>query len=258
MIRLLLKAFHHNWSAQASNKANLWAALTTMIVNNILFLYGMWLMLFDGKPQNKVLFPYYLTLTMLAYVGWGAVNFFLGGLRVLGETIDNGRLEPMLGTPRSPLLLAAISESSATALGDLIQGGVTLVLLFTLSDVGWVLRAALCSVLVIAAFASIFIAAGSLTFFMNRGAALSTFLIESTLSFTMYPMTKIIEGPSRFFLYLIPAALTATLPMSWIEEAGWPQFLSALFAILLFFCFGVWLFHRGLRNYRAANYVSSR
>jgi ABC-type uncharacterized transport system permease subunit len=195
---------------------------------------------------------------VLAYIGWGSLNFFVGGLRMMSEIIDNGKLEPMMGTPRSPLLLVAISESSATALGDLIQGIITLGLLFLFGDAMWVLRAAVCSVFVIIGFAGIFIAAGTVAFFMNRGAALSFFIIESTLSFTMYPMTKILEGPSRMLLYVIPAALTATLPMAWIEDAGWPQFLLMLTCVLFFFALSIVFFYQGLKRYRAASFVSTR
>lgn len=258
MTTLLFKAFRNNWSAQASNKVNLWAALVTMIANNLLFLYGMWLMLFDGKAQNKSLFPYYLTMTVLAYVGWGTLNFFVGGLRILGEMIDNGKLEPMLGTPRSPLLLVAISDSNATALGDLIQGVITLVILFWLQDYDWVLRALFCSGIAIVGFAAIFIFAGTLAFFMSRGASLSFFIIESTLSFTMYPMTKILEGSSRWLLYLIPAALTATLPMAWVEEAGWAHFVIMMACTSLCFVLSILFFYQGLRRYRAASFVGSR
>ncbi len=55
-----------------------------MVINNVLFLYGMWLMLFDGKVQNKPLFPFYITMTVLAYIGWGTINFFLGWIKTLG------------------------------------------------------------------------------------------------------------------------------------------------------------------------------
>lgn len=258
MFRLLLRAFKHNWSAQSSNKVNLWAAMITMVVNNIFFLYGMWLMLFDGKSQNKPLFPYYLTMTVLAYIAWGGLNFFLGGLREMGEMIDHGRLEPMMGTPRSPLLLVAISQSSATALGDLLQGLVTLVALYWLCDLQWALRAALGSIVVVFAFASIFIAAGTLAFFVSRGAQLSFFLIESTLSFTMYPVTKILEGNSRWLLYTIPATLTATLPMTWIEEAGWNQFAVMMICTLGAFVGSIAFFNFGLKKYRAASFVGAR
>lgn len=258
MFRLFFKALRNNWSAQASNRANLGAAVITMIANNLLFLYGMWLMLFDGKEQNKELWPYYLTMTTLAYVGWGAVNFFAGGLKMMGEFIDNGQLEPMMGTPRSPLLLVALSHSSATALGDLLQGLITLGLLFWVHDSTWGLRAAFCCVIVIVGFASVFIAAGTMTFFMTRGSSLSTFLIESTLSFTMYPMPKILSGHSRWILYLIPATLTATLPMSWVEEARLGTFLIMLSAVMCGFFLSVKFFNLGLTRYRAASYVSIR
>jgi ABC-type uncharacterized transport system permease subunit len=258
MFRLFFKAIRNNWSAQASNPVNLWSAVITMIVNNLLFLYGMWLMLFDGKEQNKELWPYYLTLTVMAYVGWGTVNFFVGGLKIMGETIDNGKLEPMMGTPRAPLLLVAISESSATALGDLMQGLITLGLLFWVSDAMWALRAAFCCVIVTIGFATIFIAAGTLTFFMTRGASLSTFLIESTLSFTMYPMPKILGGHARWILYMIPAALTATLPMSWVENADLAAFATMLAATTICFFLSVKFFNVGLKRYRAASYIGSR
>lgn len=258
MLNIFFKAIRYNWSAQSSNKANLWSAIITMIVNNLLFLYGMWLMLFDGKEQNKTLWPYYLTMTILAYVGWGAVNFFAGGLKIMGEIIDNGRLEPMLGTPREPLFLIAISDSSATALGDLLQGLVTLVFLGCVSDTNWVVRAAVCSIIVIVNFATIFIAAGSLTFFMNRGAALSTFIIESTLSFTMYPMTKILGIQSRWILYFIPAALTATLPMNWIETASTLSFVFLILVSIFCFFLSVQLFKFGVRSYRTSSYLNLR
>lgn len=258
MISLFWKAIKHNWSAQASNPVNLWSGLITMIVNNVLFLFGMWLMLFAGKTQNQILFPYYLTLTVLAYIGWGALNFFVGGLREMGEIIDDGKLEPMLGTPRHPLFLVAISRSSVTALGDLLQGLFTLGFLYWYTDYTWALRATFSSVIVIVAFASIFIAAGTLAFFMNRGASLSIFIIESTLSFTMYPVTKILEGNSRMLLYVIPAAITATLPMAWIEMANWSDFLIMIFVTMFCLILSVIFFNYGVRNYRASNYINTK
>lgn len=258
MISLFFKAMKHNWSAQASNPVNLWSGLLTMIVNNILFLYGMWLMMFAGKEQNKAIFPFYLTLTVLAYIGWGTLNFFLGGLKELGYIIDDGKLEPMLGTPRHPLFLAAISQSSVTALGDFLQGIFTLAFLYWYIGIEWGLRATLTSGVVIVAFAAIFIASGTLAFFMSRGASLATFLIESTLSFTMYPVTKILEGNSRMLLYIIPAALTATLPMAWIENATWSDFIILNVAAFGCFALSVLFFNYGVKNYRASNYVSAK
>ncbi len=256
MLSLFWKAVKHNWSAQASNPVNFWSGLLAMLVNNTLFFYGMWLMLFAGKPQNQSIFPFYLTLTALAYLGWGTLNFFLGGLRELGEMIDNGKLEPMLGTPRHPLFLVAISHSSVSALGDVIQGVFTLGFLYWYTDLGWALRASCASLIVVIAFASIFISAGTLAFFFSRGSSLSIFIIESTLSFTMYPITKILEGRSRMILYLIPAALTSTLPMNWIENSGLFHFTFLIFAVVLSFLLSVLFFNFGLKKYRTSSYIA--
>ena len=258
MFSLFFKAMKHNWSAQASNPVNLWSGLLTMIVNNILFMYGMWLMMFAGKEKNQEIFPTYLTLTVLAYIGWGTLNFFLGGLKELGYIIDDGKLEPMLGTPRHPLFLAAISHSSVTALGDFLQGILSLAFLYWYIGPEWGLRATYASFAVVIAFAAIFITAGTLTFFVSRGASLSTFIIESTLSFTMYPVTKILEGNSRMILYLIPAALTATLPIAWIESASWSDFLIMNVAVTTCFILSIMFFNHGVKNYKASSYIGTK
>lgn len=161
-------------------------------------------------------------------------------------------------TDESPLFLIAISESSATALGDLLQGLITLVLLGWVADMGWVLRAGLCSAIVIVNFATIFIAAGTLTFFMNRGSALSFFIIESTLSFTMYPMTKVLSVDSRWILYFIPAALTATLPMNWIENGELSSFAILFFISAACLYASIQFFKLGVKSYRAASYLGAR
>ncbi len=258
MFSLFFKAMKHNWSAQASNPVNLWSGLLTMIVNNVLFLYGMWLMMFAGKEQNQKIFPVYLTLTVLAYIGWGTLNFFLGGLKELGFIIDDGQLEPMLGTPRHPLFLAAISQSSVTALGDFIQGILSLIFLYWYIGIEWGLRATFASAAVTIAFAAVFIAAGTLAFFVSRGASVSVFIIESTLSFTMYPVTKILEGNSRMILYIIPAALTATLPMAWIENATWSDFLIMNVAVAVCFILSILFFNYGVKNYKASSYIGAK
>jgi ABC-type uncharacterized transport system permease subunit len=164
----------------------------------------------------------------------------------------------MLGTPRDPLFLIAISESSTSALGDMFQGLITLALLGWVSDFHWVFRATICSAIVVVNFATVFIAAGTLTFFMNRGSALSLFIVESTLSFTMYPMTKVLGSPSRWILYLIPAALTATLPMNWIEDASVISFLIFLLASLISLILSYQFFKWGVKSYRAASYLGPR
>lgn len=255
MFSLLWRAFKNHLDAHLSVPVNFYASVIGMLVNNFLFLYGMWLMLFQGKEQNQPAFHYYLALVSTVYVGWGLLMTFAYGLRFMGEVIDDGRLEPMLGTPRHPLLMVAIGESNPSPIGDFIQGFAAWGLLFYFSDSAFAWRSLAVMGIVAFGFLGVFIFAGSIAFFSNRGGRVGSFLIECTLSFTIYPTGKMFSGSARYILYLTPAFLTGVLPMEVVEHAGLWAFFKALIAASIFFFLSVQFFQLGLKKYRAASLV---
>lgn len=74
----------------------------------------------------------------------------------------------------------------------------------------------------------------------------------------MYPMTKVLDMQSRWVLYLIPAALTATLPMAWIENASVFSFIWMLLASVVCFILSIQFFKLGVRSYRASSFLGPR
>jgi ABC-type uncharacterized transport system permease subunit len=255
LMRLLWQAFKNNLDAHLSVPVNFYAAVIGMAVNNFLFLYGMWLMLFQGKEQNQAAFQYYLALVATVYTSWGILMTFAYGLRFMGETIDDGRLEPMMGTPRHPLLLVAIGESNPSPIGDFIQGIAAWGLLFYFSNAAFAWRSLLMMAVVILAFLGVFIFAGSIAFLSNRGGRIGSFLIESTLSLTLYPTGKMFTGNARYILYLTPAFLTGVLPMEVVEKAGLADFFKSFLLAALFFFLSLKFFWFGLKKYKAASLV---
>lgn len=254
-MNLLFQALIYNMDAHRSNPVNLWAGALGMMINNILFLIGIWGMIFAGKPQNSDLLFYYLALNATVMVAWGAMNFFFGGLKSLGELITEGALEPMLATPRDPLLLAGISKSHPIALGDFLMGIIGFVVLAFRWSSFLVLKCAIASVLSAIGFMALFIFAGALSFFIPRGSAIGQLLIEITVSLSVYPTGKMFVGLGRIFLLLTPAAATAVLPLEAVESAGFTGFLGALGAALAFLYFSIGFFRQGLRRYRAVSII---
>lgn len=214
-------------------------------------------MLFDGKAQNQSLLPYFLALMGLVPTAWGFINFFFGGLKGLADTIDDGALEPMIGTPRRPLLLVALSYSNSASLGDILQGLISLGALFWAIDPFYAFRTVLVLIPVTLAFFGLFIFAGSMAFFLQRGASISVLLIESTLSLTMYPAGKSLQGPLRFLLYFTPAWLIAILPLDAVESASWGYLGLSFFLSGLFFFLSLKTFERGLKRYRSGCFVGA-
>jgi ABC-type uncharacterized transport system permease subunit len=257
-VALIPKALAYNLDAHRANPANLAAGALGMIVNNVIFFMGMWGMLFAGKPTNSAMLPYYVSLNAVVLVSWGALNFFFGGLRWLGELITEGTLEPLLATPRDPLLLAGLSRSSPIALGDLIMGLASFVAIGWALDAGIAGRCVAAAVISMIGFAALFIAAGALSFYVPRGSELSQILIETTISMSVYPTGKMFTGAGRIALLLTPAAATAVLPVEAVETASFRAFFVAAAAAGGFLWAAVRFFRTGLRHYRAVSVIGAR
>ncbi len=257
-LNLVKLALQYHWDAHKSNPANLFAGTIGMLVNNLIVFWGLWAMLFDGKPDAEQLTIYFLALNAMVTLAWGANCFFLGGIRSIGEYIEEGSLEPMLATPRDPLLLVAISQSSTPALGDLLQGCCNLIALFFLAPIALASRCVLFTLVAAAAFLGLFILAGSIPFFVRRGNAMSQLLVECNLSLSFYPTGKIFTDRGRVLLYLTPAAFSGVLPMGAIESGSWTSALVAVVGAGTFLGLAILIFRHGLRRYQSSSYVMAR
>lgn len=257
-LRLLILALKHNFSAQKSNPMNLIAGTFGMIINNIIVIWGLWVMLFEGKPDGKNLTLYFLCLNAIVTISWGSILFFLGGLRNLAQHVEEGSLEPMLSTPRHPLFLVAISESSTPALGDILQGFFNLIAIAYLGGMMLALRSFAFVFVSAIGFIGLFILAGSIPFFLKRGNSFAQLFIECNLSFSFYPSGKVFNDYGKILLYLIPAAFTGILPMNAIESASPLAALIALVGAVCFFLVAIKCFMIGLKNYQSSSYISAR
>ncbi len=256
MFRLLKTAQTYNLSAHASNLPNLIAGTMGMLINNILFLTGMWGMLFAGKPENHHLLFYYVALNALVMTSWGALNFFFGGWIDLGELITNGHFESKLATPRHPLLLVATHNLHPSALGDLLMGLVGIVVLFIWGPEGMGLRTLVSTVLAGVAYFSLFVLSGSLAFFISRGNLLAVLVREISMSLSCYPIGKIFpSGMGRIALLLTPAAATSLLPMEWIESAGALTFAYATLGVAVSVAVAMAVFTIGVKRFQSISLI---
>ena len=112
MLRFLGKALRYNMSAHISNVPNLLAATLGMVLNNGIFLLGMWGMLFAGKEQNQDLLHYYIALNVLMMLSYGVLCFFFGGWIEMGDLIV--KAEPRLHVS-SPCSLIWVSLKGTPA-----------------------------------------------------------------------------------------------------------------------------------------------
>jgi ABC-type uncharacterized transport system permease subunit len=259
MLQLMARCLKYNLSAHFANLPNLLAGALGMLLNNTIFLLGMWGMLFAGKPENQPLLFYYIALNALIMTAWGGINFFFGGWMDLGELIVSGQFESKLSTPRHPLILVSTHVLHPSALGDLLMGLVGIFVLIAMGPAGMGLRTLIASGLTTVALFSLYIFSGSLAFFISRGNVVALLIREMAVSLSSYPMGKIFpSGMGRIALLITPAAAVSLLPMDWIEGAGNVEFAYASGAVLLTLVGALWVYSIGVKRFQATNLIGAQ
>lgn len=255
-IKFALMSIKFNWNSQLANPANLFMGFVGMAINNTFFMMGLYAIIFGGKPQNQHAYPYFLAATTISFFSWGFVYFFFGGLRNIPTLIDNGAFEQFLGTPKSPLVLASLTEFEPSGLADMIQGILCMVLGAYLYGFSFGFKLACASIISVFGVLSLLIFAAAISFFVRRGADLAVVIVHSTLSMSVYPVGIIFTGLIKSLLYLTPAAIVTLLPVDAAITGQWYDFIFALFLALIFLGFSILFFNLGRKKYVSSNFVS--
>lgn len=223
-----------------------------MLVNDLFFFSTWWILLHRFEHVGGWRLEDMMCLYSVTCLGVGLCVIVAGGIHDLSRRIDDGDLDGLLTQPKSVLVQALGSRTSASGWGDVLAAVGLLVLSGT---VHWhtlpaLLVAVACSC---AVFVSVGIAAHSLAFWLGRTQTLSRALWEFTLMFSMYP-PALFGGGVRFVLFtLLPAGLTAYLPVELVRHPSWHTLTLAVGGAGLYACFALWLFARGLRRYASGN-----
>ncbi len=230
-----------------------------MFINNVIFLIGMWGMLFAGKPENDYLLFYYLALNALIMTAWGGINFFFGGWMELGELIASGGFESKLSTPRHPLFLVSTHSTHPSALGDLVMGCLAIGVLMVWGPEGMGVRAIFASLLAFVGLFALYVFSGSLAFFVPRGNLVATLVREMTVSMSSYPMGKIFpSGLGRVVLLMTPAGAVSLLPMDWIEMPSLRAFAYAVTGVSIAVMISLVVYKVGVKRFQAMSVIGAQ
>ena len=254
----ITRALRYNWDQYRANPANLIAGSVGMVINNVIFLSGIWMMLFAGKTEHQSMQTYYFALNALIMVSWGFVTFFMGGLRDLAFFIEDGTLEPMMATPRPTLLLIAFSRNQLQSFGDLVMGSLILVVLAIHGEPAIALRAIGAISISCFAWVGFLTAVGSVGFFVSRGSSISEFLIMTTISLSSYPTGTMFTGLGRILMLSLPVGAISILPVEAIMGAGWKSYAVSFAIAVVLAIAGYRIFTNGLKRYQAVSLIGAR
>ena len=174
----------------------------------------------------------------------------------MSELIINGKLDTFLVQPKNVFLSVISSDSSISAIGDLVYAYLCLIIygitiknfiLFTIFIVmGGIILTAFTSIL------------GSLSFWIVKGDLLADSLSGAMVNLATYPGT-IFKNSVKLILYtIIPVGIANYLPVDTIIS-----FSICNFLVVIGFAIGITIlafviFYKGLRRYSSSNLMSSR
>ena len=255
MISLLILAFKNQWSAQMKKPLEFLTGLIALIINNSLYLYGIYLLAILSAADDPLATKEYLVSTGIVLTSWGLLNVLGGGLYQLGSLIETGEVETYLAKPRSPLLLVAISKSNLISFGEIIQGVITVIISSFFYGPFLGMRMLVVSVIMVFAFASIIIIIGTLSFFSSRGSQISNVILQVLLSLSLFPVGRALKGREKWILYFTPLIITATLPRLIILEGEPFIFFTFITLTTFFLTISIYFFNLGLKFYKSKNYI---
>ncbi len=222
-----------------------------MINNGIYFVF--WLLFFDRFEQIRgyQIEEIYMLFAVLT-LAYGIAYTFAGNAAQIPYLIAQGRLDYYLALPRPVLGHLLFSRMGQSTIGDLTFG--VLAYLFTgrfdLVSVVLFIGVTLLAALIFVTFA---VTVGSLAFFLGNAEQLTNRILQTLLTFGLYPF-GLFQGAVRLVLLtIVPAAFIGAVPVQVIQlnDVGALALLCGAAAVNTIVALVV--FRYGLRRYESGS-----
>ena len=223
-----------------------------MVLNNVVFFIFWWILLRRVPDLRGWQLADVEVLFGITAASFGLVVTITGGVRHLGQSIDEGELDTLLTQPKPTLLYALGIRSKASGVGDVLSG-----LGFLAVSGHLTLGNAPLVALVILAASATFLGSGiiffSLPFWLSRTETVSRQLWELLVTFALYP-EPLFGGVLRLLLFtVLPAGFVAYLPVHIVREPSVASLVMLLTGSASYMVLAHWIFGRGLRRYASGS-----
>jgi len=223
-----------------------------MALNNVIF-FVFWWLLFERVPSVR---GYDLadmaTLFGVSAAGFGVANTLGGGVHQLGRMIDEGELDTLLTQPKPTLPYAVCMRCNAAAVGDFLSGGAMILASghVSLTTLPLVVLAIIASAIMYTASAVLIF---SSAFWLGRNDGACRQVLDTLITFSLYPDT-LFGGGVRLLLYtVLPAAFVAHIPARLVREPSLTSIALLSAACIGYTALAAFVFKRGLSRYNSGS-----
>lgn len=255
-IKVMFLSLKYNIMKQMTNKVTFITNIVFMILNNASFIIQ-WLILFSLKEEiGGYTIKEVILLWGIAASVFGISHILFNKAFELSDLIINGKLDTFLVQPQNVFLSVITSDTSISAIGDLIYGYICL-FLYGITIKNFILFTifTITGGIILAAFVSII---GSISFWIVKGDILVDTLNNMMVSFATYPGT-IFKNTIRIILYtVIPVGIANYMPVDTIINFSFMNFVYIIAFTIAIVILAFYIFNTGLKRYSSSNLMSSR
>ena len=225
-----------------------------MMFNNFIY-FVIWMIFFDRFKEVRGwgINDMYITYGVIAS-SFGLVSVFFGNSFLLGDIINNGRLDYYLSLPRPVLLHAVSSRMMSSGVGDLIYGFLSYALSGQFTWDG-LLRFILAILLGAVVFASFLIIVNSAAFWLGIVSSFSNMMVNAIITFGIYPYSLFDNYAKLILFTVIPAALMGAMPAEFVTQFTWQVLAKLLLGSIVFLVLAITVFHHGLKRYESGSAI---
>jgi len=253
-IKFLFAVWQANLQSVMEYRISFLMQVIGMMVNNFIY-FVIWMIFFDRfrEVRGWGIDEMYITYGVIASA-FGLVSVFFGNSFMLGDIINNGRLDYYLSLPRPVLLHAVSSRMISSGMGDLTYGFLSYVVSGQFTWDG-LLRFILAVLLAAVIFAAFLILVNSLAFWAGTVSSFSSLMVNAMITFGIYPITLFDNYAKLILFTVIPAALMGAVPAEFIAQFTWQTLAELLLGAMIFLGLAVTVFRLGLRRYESGSAI---
>jgi len=253
-IKFLLAVWQANLQSVMEYRVSFITQVFGMMFNNFIY-FVIWMIFFDRFKEVRGwgINDMYITYGVIASA-FGLVSVFFGNSFVLGDIINNGRLDYYLSLPRPVLLHAVSSRMISGGVGDLTYGFISYAASGQFTGTGF-LRFILAILLAAVVFASFLILVNSLAFWAGIVSSFSNLMVNAIITFGIYPITLFDNYAKLILFTVVPAALMGAIPGEFIRAFTWQTLAQLLLGATIFLGLAITVFKLGLKRYESGSAI---
>lgn len=255
-IELIFVSFKFNLLKEMEYRVAFISKIIGMILNNGSFIIQ-WVILFSIKDNiGGYDFRDVMYLWAIASTSFGIWHVFFFNSFNISNLILTGKLDSYLVQPKNVLINVCSSNSSASALGDVIYGYI--ILLFLKVDLMTFITFTIVSIISGIIHTAFSVIVQSSAFWIRRADNLSNSIFNAYLMPSTYPEGIFKGFVKLIFFTVLPVGFIVYIPVRILLDFNILTFISLVSFTVLIVFIATFVFYKGLRKYSSSNLMIVR